>query len=262
MQLIRGKPVNERLQKVLSQWGVASRRQAEQMILDGRVQINGIAAQLGQKVDPNVDRIQVDGALIQTIARPQLVYLLLHKPMGCVSTCNDPRHRQTVLDLLPETLRQSGIHPVGRLDADSTGALLLTNDGNLTFGLTHPRHEIPKTYYVWVQGHPSGAILRQWRQGVMLDSKLTQPAQVQVLQSSPDQTLLKVVLREGRNRQIRRVASQLGYPVVNLHRVAIGPIQLLQLPIGQFRSLTQTEVQSLQVQVEPSGFSVGTSAHH
>jgi 23S rRNA pseudouridine2605 synthase len=254
--------VNERLQKILSQWGVASRRQAEQMILAGRVQLNGAVAQLGQKADPSLDRIEVDGVLIQSIDRPQLTYLLLNKPEGVVTTCEDPWRRSTVLDLLPDELQQSGIHPVGRLDADSTGALLLTNDGDVTFCLTHPRHSIPKTYQVWVQGHPSERILRQWRQGVMLLDKQTRPAEVQILQAAQGQTLLEIVLREGRNRQIRRLAAQFGHPVIRLHRVAIGWIQLQTLPAGQFRFLTEAEVKFLQVEAErlrqlsPSGEAV------
>lgn len=243
--------MEERLQKILSQWGIASRRQAEQMIVDGRVRLNGAVAQVGQKADPTLDRIEVDGTLLQPIDRPQHLYLLLHKPAGVVTTCNDPWHRPAVLDLLPESLRQhSGIHPVGRLDADSTGALLLTNDGDVTFCLTHPRHSVAKIYHVWVQGSPPEPVLQQWRQGVMLAGKLTRPAQVRVLQSQPpDRALLEVVLQEGRNRQIRRVASKLGYPVVQLHRVAIGSIDLQQLPSGESRLLTDAEVRFLQAQV-------------
>lgn len=246
--------MTERLQKILSQWGVASRRQAEQMILDGRVRLNGQVVQLGQKANPEFDQIEVDGKLLRSVDRPQSIYLLLHKPLGVVSTCDDPQDRSTVLDLLSAELRNhSGIHPVGRLDIDSTGALLLTNDGNLTFGLTHPRHSIPKTYRVWVQGQPASADLDQWRRGILLEGRMTRPAQVRILDSrQPDRTLLEIKLREGRNRQIRRVADQLGYPVLRLHRVAIGPIRLGTLPSGQYRLLTQDEIEFLQAQVEQS----------
>lgn len=241
----------ERLQKILSQWGVASRRQAEQMILDGRVRVNGTVVQLGQQANPERDQIEVDGALVQPSDRPQAVYLLLHKPLGVVSTCDDPQGRPTVLDLLPPSLRNhSGVHPVGRLDAYSTGALLLTNDGALTFCLTHPRHSVPKTYYVWVQGHPTVNTLDRWRQGVVLDGQSTRSADVEVLDHRSDQTLLKVVLREGKNRQIRRVATLLGHPVVKLHRVAIGSIHLGNLPSGKYRSLGKTEVEFLKTQLE------------
>lgn len=244
--------MTERLQKILSQWGIASRRQAEQMILDGRVRLNGNVVQPGQKANPQLDQIEVDGKPIYLSHRPQLTYLLLHKPLGVVSTCDDPQGRRTVLDLLPTDLRNhSGIHPVGRLDIDSTGAILLTNDGSVTFCLTHPRHSIPKTYRVWVQGHPTIADLNQWRRGVFLEGRMTRPAHVQVLSvKHPTQTLLEIVLQEGRNRQIRKVADQLGYPVLRLHRVAIGSIQLGSLPSGQYRSLTSNEIEFLQTQAK------------
>lgn len=239
--------MTERLQKILSQWGVASRRQAEQMILAGRVRLNGaVVVQLGQKADPAVDRIEVDGKLIRAQNRPKLLYLLLHKPAGVVSTCSDPQGRDTVLDLLPSEMQHLGLHPVGRLDAASTGALLLTNDGALTVHLTHPRHAVAKTYHVWVQGHPGETVLQQWRQGVLLEGRMTRPAQVQVLDASQsDATLLKIVLQEGRNRQIRRVAAQLGFPVKRLHRVAIGSIHLGALEKGGYRTLSSAEVDAL-----------------
>jgi 23S rRNA pseudouridine2605 synthase len=243
--------MSERVQKILSQWGIASRRQAEQMILEGRVKLNGEIAQLGQKANPLHDRVEVDGQVVQPLDRPQFIYLLLNKPAGVVSTCHDPQQRSTVLDLLPDELRQGkGVHPVGRLDAESTGALLLTNDGELTNYLTHPRHHIPKTYNVWVKGHPSRNSLRQWREGVMLDGRKTLPAEVKVLQRTESATRLQVILHEGRNRQIRRVAEQLGHPVVMLHRSAIGSIRL-QLPnqptvaVGHYRSLKDFEIHSL-----------------
>lgn len=239
----------ERLQKILSQWGVASRRQAEQMILQGRVRLNGEVVQLGQKANPDRDQIEVDGTPIQPEHRPDSIYLLLHKPAGVVSTCSDPRHRTTVLDLLPDHLaKESGVHPVGRLDTASTGALLLTNDGAVTYAMTHPSHEIAKIYQVWVEGHPSEAVLQQWRDGVMLSGRRTLPTQIKVLSSNETHTLLEVVLREGRNRQIRRVAEQLGYPVYRLHRTAVGPIQLRGLPSGQYRPLSNAEINFLQAQ--------------
>lgn len=243
----------ERVQKILSQWGIASRRQAEQMIVGGRVRLNGAIAQLGQKADPALDCLEVDGAIVSPRHRPQHIYLLLHKPVGYVSTCHDPKNRRTVLDLLPPAWRQGqGIHPVGRLDFDSSGALLLTNNGDLTFQLTHPRHHIAKTYHVTVDGCPTPAVLDQWRQGIQLDNRQTLPARVKILlRVSADQTTLEVVLREGRNRQIRRVAEQLGYPVRALHRVQIGPISLNlagtpPLPPGAYRLLTDLEVRSLK----------------
>lgn len=234
----------ERLQKILSQWGVASRRAAEELIAAGRVRVNGTPAELGQRVDPMGDRIEVDGKPLHMDARPALHYLLLHKPAGVVSTCHDPRHRRTVLDLVPVAQRP-GLHPVGRLDTDSTGALLLTNDGDLTFALTHPSHDVPKTYRVWVEGQLSDRTLRQWRTGIDLDGRKTRPAEVVVEAQREDRTRLRIVLREGRNRQIRRVAEYLGHPVISLHRIAIGSIQLGDLPRGKVRSLLPSEIKHL-----------------
>lgn len=246
--------MEERIQKILSQWGVASRRHAEELILDGRVQRNGAVVRVGAKADVEKDTIAVDGKLIRPVARPQLVYILLNKPKGVVATCNDPQGRKTVIDLLPKNLQiGQGIHPVGRLDVDSTGALILTNDGELTNKLTHPRHSIPKTYQVWVQGNPPQSVLKQWRGGIILDGKITRKAQVKVIKHLDSQTCLEVILKEGRNRQIRRVAEQLGYPVVNLHRTAIGAIQLQPLAEagllkGCYRYLKDFEICYLQTQ--------------
>lgn len=257
--------MEERIQKILSEWGIASRRGAEAMILAGRVYCNGTVVQLGQKADPETDAIEVDGKLIQPSDRPKLVYLLLHKPAGVVSTCYDPQGRITAMDLLSSELQNGqGIHPVGRLDVDSTGALLLTNDGKLTLSLTHPRHSIPKTYHVWVQNQPPESLLEQWRRGVILEGRKTRPAQVRVISRRTDQTCLEIILKEGRNRQIRRIAQQLGYPVIQLHRTAIGLIRLhppgsTLLPKGHYRHLRDFELRFLQDQIdltpvqEPSG---------
>jgi 23S rRNA pseudouridine2605 synthase len=244
--------MSERVQKILSQWGIASRRHAEQLILAGRVRLNGNLVTLGDKADPNRDRIEVDGQLIVPANRPQFLYILLNKPVGVVSSCHDPQKRRTVLDLLPEHLREGqGLHPVGRLDIDSTGALLLTNDGELTLSLTHPRYHLPKTYQVWVQGHPSEAVLQRWREGVMLMGKKTLPAQVTVLKRCRQKTLIQVILTEGRNRQIRRIVEQLGFKVIGLHRIAIGAIQLNpahipKLTSGCYRFLEDVEIHFLK----------------
>ncbi len=245
-----------RLQKIISQWGIASRRQAEEMIKLKRVRVNGLLAHLGQKVDPKKDTITVDGKTVSGKERPVLIYLLINKPPGVVSTCYDPQGRPTVLDLLPKELQSSqGIHPVGRLDADSTGALILTNDGDLTFKLTHPRHNIPKTYRVLVKGHPPEKTLQIWRKGVFLDNRKTREARVNLIEKITGNSCLEIILKEGRNRQIRRIAQKLGYPVIQLHRTAIGNIQL-QLPNnkylseGSFRYLTDREVLYLQEQLQ------------
>lgn len=243
--------MTERIQKILSQWGIASRRQAEQMILAGRVQLNGEIVSLGCKADPALDRLELDGKPIQVAHRPNHIYILLNKPLGVVSTCRDPQQRKTVLDLLPQNLRQgTGIHPVGRLDIDSTGALLLTNDGDLTLSLTHPRYHLPKTYRVWIDGHPSDSVLQTWRDGTILMGKKTLPARVKILKRCDRETLLEVILQEGRNRQIRRIVQQLGFEVLKLHRIAIGSIQLdRELSSGDYRFLNKNEIQFLKNRV-------------
>ncbi len=253
----------DRLQKILSRHGIASRREAEQIILAGRLAVNGQKiTELGTKADPESDRIEVDGKLLQ-INAPEFVYLLLHKPTGVVSTCDDPQGRKTILDLLPSQYQH--LYPVGRLDYNSSGALLLTNDGDFANRLMHPRHHIPKTYEVWVKGIPSQRTIQQWREGIVLDGKQTLPASVNILQvidpSIPkvissiqkpqNQNLhkvprsqLQIILSEGRNRQIRRVAEQLGHPVLALHRVAIGSILLFPLKSGTYRLLKANEIKS------------------
>jgi len=247
----------ERLQKILSQWGIASRRQAEKMMLAGRVQVNGEVAVLGQKIDLQQDYVTVDGEPITLQERPQNLYILINKPLGAVSTCWDPQNRRTVLDLLPDSLRKrQGLHPVGRLDINSTGALILTNDGDFTLYLTHPRYHLPKTYEVWLQGNPPQSVLEQWRHGIILGQKKTLPAQINVLKREDHRTQLEIILTEGRNRQIRRVAEQLGFPVLALHRSAIGPIHLNHQDqslskLGNYRFLTTQEVDYLKQQSYP-----------
>ncbi|MEM8602284.1 MAG: pseudouridine synthase [Cyanobacteria bacterium P01_H01_bin.121] len=240
-------PTAERLQKVLARYGIASRRRAEVLITEGRVHVNGQPAQLGQRVLVERDQIVVDGQSLAPKDKPRSLYLLLNKPLAAVTTCYDPWGRRTVLDVLPEPLaQQQGLHPVGRLDFNSTGALLLTNDGALTQQLTHPSHSIWKCYQVWVAGQPTAAVLRAWSLGVDLDGRRTRTAQVTVIDQQPDQTCLEIQLQEGRKRQIRRVAEQLGHPVISLHRLVIGPIALGDLPIGHWRHLTQHERIMLQ----------------
>jgi len=238
----------DRLQKILSRHGIASRREAEQMILAGRVAVNGNkVTELGTKADPESDRIEVDGKLLQTNA-PKFVYLLLNKPIGVMSTCDDPQGRKTVLDILPSQYRH--VYPVGRLDYNSSGALILTNNGDFANYLMHPRHHVPKTYEVWVRDIPSDRIIKQWQDGVILDGKRTIPASVNIRQIErckyqTPRTQLQIVLSEGRNRQIRRVAEQLGHPVLSLHRVAISTISLENLKVGAYRLLIDQEIETL-----------------
>jgi len=236
----------ERLHKVLAHWGVASRRHAETLIRQGDIWVNGRPAQLGDKVDPDRDRIEYQGRSLRPAQAVERVYLLLHKPKGVICTCEDPQGRRTVLESLPPRYRGvPGLHPVGRLDVDSSGALIITNDGELTYRLTHPRHHIPKTYRVWVKGQPSETTLQQWRQGVPLEGRLTLPATVRVITPTADRTLLEIVLHEGRNRQIRRVADYFDHPVISLKRVAIGCVHLGTLRPRQVRPLTPRERHSL-----------------
>ncbi len=256
----------ERVQKVLSQWGIASRRKAEKMIIAGRVQINGQTATLGDRVDLTADILQVDGKVVKNAHRPQLVYLLLNKPGGVVSTCDDPQNRSTVIDLLSTNLSQGkGIHPVGRLDFASSGALILTNDGQLTLGLTHPRYHLPKTYLVRLDRSPTKNDLACWREGIMLDEKKTLPAKIKLDRSDEAGTTLEIVLIEGRNRQIRRVAQQLGYQVQQLHRIAIGAITLDiakggELASGKYRHLKPSEINFLKNSFKAKFFQVAAKS--
>lgn len=251
-------PSKIRLQKLLSQWGIASRRQSEVLIREGRVRVNGQLAKVGDGADPNRDTVEVDGRSLTPARRPDSLYLLINKPRGILCACQDDRDRPVILDLLPPRWRSNtGLHPVGRLDYNSTGALILTNDGDFTYRLTHPRFHIPKHYRVQVVGSPSPQALTQWRKGVMLDDRRTLPAQVKILDRRAKTTELGITLIEGRNRQIRRTAELLGHPVRSLHREAISFLSLqgnpqsetATLKPGEFRRLSKGEVDSLKEQI-------------
>ena len=234
--------MRQRLQKLMSAAGHCSRRQAEQLLRQGRVEVNGTIAGLGDQADPETDLICVDGTPLAKGAADRV--LLLNKPPGVISSCHDPQGRDTVLDLIPSELRR-GLHPVGRLDADSRGALLLSNQGELTLKLTHPRYAHSKTYRVTVTGTPDPTTLERWSQGVELDGSRPLPACVRLLRSEPEQSTLEVILREGRNRQIRRIASLLGHSVIDLQRVAIGGLALGSIAEGCWRELSRQEWRSL-----------------
>ena len=234
--------MRQRLQKLMSAAGHCSRRQAEELLRQGRVEVNGRIAGLGDQADPQIDRICVDGSPLATVIAERV--LLLNKPPGVISSCHDPQGRETVLDLIPADLRR-GLHPVGRLDADSRGALLLSNQGELTLKLTHPRYAHSKTYRVTVRGTPDQSKLQRWRQGIELDGSRTLPASVKLLHSQREQSTLEVILREGRNRQIRRIASLLGHSVVDLQRTAIGGLALGSTAEGCWRELSGQEWRSL-----------------
>ncbi len=229
----------ERLQKILSQAGVASRRASEQLMLDGRVTVNGkTVRELGSKADAAHDDIRVDGRRVKPPDRH--VYLLLNKPRGYVTTRSDPQRRPTVIDLLGDV--REYVYPVGRLDFDSEGLLILTNDGELAAQLTHPSHGVPRVYEAHVLGVPDDRDIDRLSRGMMLEGQRTAPSEVERLGVKGDQTALRVTLREGRNRQVRRMCDAIGHPVVHLRRVAIGPIRDPRLKLGQWRALTAAEV--------------------
>ena len=227
-----------RLQKIISESGLLSRRKADLLIKQGRVTLNGKQAIVGDKADPNSDHILVDG--IDLPKKQTHKVFLLNKPYGVISSCKDNHGRKTILSLIPSHLRR-GMHPIGRLDFDSRGAILLSNNGELTLRLTHPKYSHTKTYLVWISGQPSQSILNNWRQGLLLDGKVTMPARVEVLDSVKRKTLLKVILREGRNRQIRRIANLIGHPVQDLQRISISSINLNGLAEGNWRELKKEE---------------------
>ena len=243
--------MNVRLQKVLSQAGIASRRAAEALIAQGRVTVNGLTIrEMGVKADPAVDDIRVDGRRVTVAERHR--YILLYKPPGFVTTRSDPQRRPTVIDLL-DGVREY-VYPVGRLDYDTEGLLLLTNDGDLAARLTHPRHEVERTYEAKVAGMPDAAALAQLRKGIPLDGRRTRPADVVVLRrglarrsrDAAEAALLLITIREGRNRQVRRMLEAVGHPVRTLKRVRIGPLEDRRLKPGQWRELTPAELAALR----------------
>ena len=235
-----------RLQKILSAAGVASRRASEQLLAEGRVSVNGhTVRELGTKADPSRDDIRVDGRRIRTDLRQR--YILLYKPRGYVTTRRDPEGRPTVIDLLG---RNAGyIYPVGRLDYDSEGLLLMTTDGELAERLTHPRHEVERVYEAIVAGNPDESAIDKLRRGVYIDGRRTSAAEIfrgQTVKSGSPTTKLTITLREGRNRQIRKMCLSVGHPVRSLTRISMGPLTLGRLKPGEWRELTPIELASLQ----------------
>ncbi|MCQ3808000.1 MAG: rRNA pseudouridine synthase [Acidimicrobiia bacterium] len=234
----------ERLQKVLARHGFGSRRACEELIAQSRVTVNGDVAVLGRRVDVDRDEVAVDGVVVGV--RPSLVHYLLNKPPGVISTVHDPQGRRTVIDLVPGEPR---VFPVGRLDGETEGLLLLTNDGEMTQRLTHPSHGVEKEYLAHLRGNPSRSALRRLREGVSLDDGLTAPARVVRVEAD----LVKITIHEGRNRQVRRMCEALGYPVVRLVRTRIGPLVDRSLAPGEWRELSATELRRLEVAVGNAG---------
>lgn len=233
----------ERLQKFLARTGIASRRHSEEIIAQGRVRVNGKAVTVqGLKIDPMKDRIEVDG---KPVGRPEKkIYIVLNKPPGYVTTVQDPRGRRKVTDLL-KNIRQR-VYPVGRLDYDTEGLLLLTNDGDLAYAMTHPSHEIPKTYLALVNGVPASSKLKDLARGVLLEDGPTAPALVRLLGQKGDDGLLEITIHEGRNRQVRRMCEHIGHSVLALRRVSVGPLSIGELKPGDYRILSFKEVSRLK----------------
>jgi pseudouridine synthase len=241
------RPGAVRLQKLLSMAGVASRRAAEVLIAEGRVTVNGmVVTTLGAKAVPDVDTVKVDDRRIKPAARAR--YILLNKPRGYVTTRRDPEGRRTVLDLLGGV--REYVYPVGRLDYDTEGLLLLTSDGDLAARLTHPRHEVPRIYEAIVAGMPGDEVIEELRRGVFLDGRRTSEAGVTrgatIGKGREQTTKLVLTLFEGRNRQVREMCARIGHPVRTLQRVSLGPLTLRGLPVGAWRDLTPSEVAALR----------------
>lgn len=240
----------ERLARFLAHAGVASRRHAEDLIAAGRVQVNGVTIrEQGSRIDPAHDIVRVDGTIIQAVSKH--VYILLHKPAGYLSTVSDPDGRSTVLDLLPPDLRHLRIYPVGRLDSDTSGLLLLTNDGDFALHLTHPRYALEKHYEALVQGQPGNAALNTLRRGVVITEDngrkhKTAPANVSPLRHVGENTWIKLSIHEGRKRQVRRMMATVDLTVLALKRVGIGNLALGLLPEGRWRYLTDEEIAILR----------------
>ena len=235
--------MEERLQKYLAQCGVASRRKCEELVLQGRVQVNGVTVtELGTKINPEKDKIKFDGKDIKQ--SPKLVYILLNKPIGYVTTADDQFGRDTVLDLVKVKER---IVPVGRLDMYTSGALILTNDGDFVYQVTHPKHEIEKTYTVTIKGIVQNSEVEQLRNGIKIDDYITKPARVKILKSDTEKGIsrLEITIHEGKNRQVRKMCEAVGRKVLALHRSKIGGIGVKDIELGKWRYLTANEVQQI-----------------
>ena len=232
-----------RLQKFLSEQGVASRRKSEELIRDGKVKVNGHIAQIGQKINPRKDLVTVGKQKIISPKNRKMVYVMLHKPRGYVTTVSDELGRKTVMDLISDI--DERVYPVGRLDKDSEGLLLLTNDGSFTNCMTHPSHNYAKVYRVTVRPRIDDTILYNLRNGVEIDGRMTAPAEVTVLTEEDNRVVLEFILHEGRNREIRKMCESQGLEVARLKRTAIGSLKLGMLPQGQYRELSEQEIKNL-----------------
>lgn len=235
--------MEERLQKFIAEAGIASRRKAEELILAGRVSVNGnVVRELGVKVDGQKDSVSVDGKEIKRSEK--LVYIMLNKPEGFVTTVKDQFNRPTVVDLLKGVNER--VFPIGRLDYETSGMLILTNDGDLTYKLTHPKHDIAKTYIAKLYGTPDFNDVKKFKYGVTIDGKKTAPAKLEVVESTERFSTCRIVIYEGRNRQVRKMCSEIKHPVASLKRVGTGELMLGELEKGKYRFLTPKEVKYLK----------------
>ena len=238
--------MEERLQKYLAEAGIASRRKSEEWIASGRVKVNGVVVTaLGTKIDPQKDQVLFDDQPV-VISGEKKIYLMLHKPEGYVTTAKEQFGRPAVLDLVRDVKQR--IFPVGRLDYDTSGLLLLTNDGELTYRLTHPKYDVDKTYIAKLYGVPDDMDLQKFRRGVMVDGRKTRPAKIRILEIEKDRRVCtaEIILHEGKNRQVRKMCDAIKHPVAQLKRVATGTLTLGDLPKGAYRPLTEKEVQYLK----------------
>ena len=238
--------MEEILQKYLAEAGIASRRKSEEWIASGRVKVNGVVVTaLGTKIDPQKDQVLFDDQPV-VISGEKKIYLMLHKPEGYVTTAKEQFGRPAVLDLVRDVKQR--IFPVGRLDYDTSGLLLLTNDGELTYRLTHPKYDVDKTYIAKLYGVPDDMDLQKFRRGVMVDGRKTRPAKIRILEIEKDRRFCtaEIILHEGKNRQVRKMCDAIKHPVAQLKRVATGTLTLGDLPKGAYRPLTEKEVQYLK----------------
>lgn len=232
-----------RLQKYMAKAGVASRRKSEEMILEGKVKVNNkTIRELGVKVDPDKDKVYVNNMLLEL--ENHKVYILVNKPIGYISTADDEKDRPIVTDLVDNV--QERVYPVGRLDIDSTGLILLTNDGDLTHRITHPSSEVPKKYVAIIEGTPNKAKLERFRRGLFVDGKKTAPASIKITKSFPEDSIVEISIHEGRNRQVRKMCEAIGHPVKKLKRIGIGDLELGNLEEGRWRHLNDDEVEYLK----------------
>lgn len=235
--------MEERLQKFLARAGIASRREAEKMIISGKVKVNDrVVKIMGTTVRPHVDQIKVEEKLVKIPENN--IYLLMNKPKGYITTAKDEKNRPTVLDLLGEEINER-VYPIGRLDKDTEGLLIISNDGSLAYGLTHPKYEILKTYHALVKGVPKKEDLQELRKGIPLDQRITYSAKVSLLKDFGDESLIEISIHEGRNQQVRRMFKHIGYPVLYLRRERLAFLELGSLKTGEYRMLTSSEVKRL-----------------